>query len=81
MRYFSILVDGVPSADLRAKWWVIITRYDVNCMILDNQCFIFGYANDKTIDELIEEVKGFKLPIIMDERGPHDGEKNLLDTF
>lgn len=80
MGHFSVILDGAPPAEAVNKFWAIITRYDVNCMILDRQCLIFGYADDKTIDELLEKLKEFGLAIIV-ERGLHYEEGTILDSF
>lgn len=68
MRYFTISIDGVPPVEKANKFWVEIARYDVNFMVLDSSCYIYGYATDSVIDILYEKAKelGSKLDI---ERG------------
>ena len=68
MRYFTISIDGQPPVEVANKFWLEISRYDVNFMVLDRSCFIYGYATDNVIDILYEKAKklGFKLDI---ERG------------
>lgn len=68
MRYFTISIDGQPPTEVADKFWIEISRFDVNFMVLDRSSFIYGYATDNVIDILYEKAKklGFKLDI---ERG------------
>lgn len=68
MRYFTISIDGQPPTEVANKFWVEISRYDVNFMVLDRSSFIYGYATDNVIDTIYEKAKelGFELDL---ERG------------
>lgn len=59
MKHFLILIDGVPPVEVANKFWVEIARYEVNFLVLDRQCFIYGDADDKTVDILLEKAKRF----------------------
>ena len=59
MKHFLILIDGVPPVEVANKFWVEIARYEVNFLVLDRQCFIYGDADDKIIDILLEKAKRF----------------------
>lgn len=65
MRYFTIFINGEPPIEVANKFWVEISRYDVNFLVLSGECIIFGKADDKTIDELAEKTKelGFVIQV------------------
>lgn len=65
MQWFTISIDGVPPVEKANKFWVEISRYNVNFMVLDRSSFIYGYADDYIIDILYEKAKelGFELDI------------------
>ena len=68
MRWFTISIDGTPPTEVANKFWVEISRFDVNFMVLDRYSFIYGYANDNVIEILYNKAKklGFEVEI---ERG------------
>ena len=68
MRWFTISIDGAPRPEVANKFWVEISRFDVNFMVLDRYSFIYGYANDNVIEILSNKAKklGFEVEI---ERG------------
>lgn len=65
MRWFMISIDGEPPVAVANKFWVEISRYEVNFMVLDRSSFIYGYATDNVIDIIYEKAKelGFTLDI------------------
>lgn len=65
MQWFTISIDGVPPVEKANKFWVEISRYNVNFMVLDRSSFIYGYADDYIINILYEKAKelGFALDI------------------
>lgn len=65
MQWFTISIDGVPPVEKANKFWVEISRYNVNFMVLDRSSFIYGYADDYIVDILYEKAKelGFALDI------------------
>jgi hypothetical protein len=44
MRYFTIFISGEPPVEVANKFWVEISRYDVNFLVLAGECIIFGQA-------------------------------------
>ena len=68
MRHFVIVIDGVPPLEVADKFWVEIARYDVNFTVLDRHSYIYGYATNRTINEIVEKSErfGFKMTV---ERG------------
>lgn len=66
MRYFTIFINGEPPIEKADKFWVEISRYDINFLVLSGECIIFGQADDKTIDELAEKAKGLGFGIQVD---------------
>lgn len=58
MRYFTIFINGEPPVEVANKFWVEISRYDVNFLVLAGECIIFGQATEKVIQELFEKAKG-----------------------
>lgn len=58
MRYFTIFIDGEPPAEVANKFWVEISRYDVNFLVLAGECIIFGEATEDVINEVLEKAKG-----------------------
>lgn len=68
MRHFTIFVDGAPPVEVANKFWVEITRYNVNFLILGNESYIYGQAKDKVIEELLEKTKSFGFALEL-ERG------------
>ena len=65
MQWFMISIDGVPPVEKANKFWVEISRYEVNFMTLDRSSFIYGYATDNVVDILYGKAKdlGFALDI------------------
>jgi hypothetical protein len=57
MRYFTIFINGEPPVEVANKFWVEISRYDVNFLVLAGECIIFGEATEKDIEELLEKAK------------------------
>ena len=68
MRYFTIFIDGEPPVEVANKFWVEISRYDVNFLVLAGECIIFGEATEKAIQELLEKAKGLGFGVQL-ERG------------
>ena len=58
MRYFTIFIDGEQPAEVANKFWVEISRYDVNFLVLAGECIIFGEATEDVINEVLEKAKG-----------------------
>lgn len=58
MRYFTIFIDGEPPVEVANKFWVEISRYDVNFLVLAGECIIFGEATEEVMQELLEKAKG-----------------------
>lgn len=68
MERFIISIDGTPPVEVANKFWVEISRYNVNFMVLEHNCYIYGDADDKTIDILHNKSKSFGFPVVI-ERG------------
>lgn len=66
MRYFTISINGVPSIEVANKFWVEISRFDVNFMTLDRNSYIYGYADDGTINILYEKSKKLGFSVILE---------------
>ena len=68
MRYFNIFINGEPPVEVANKFWVEISRYDVNFLVLSGECIIFGQAEEETINQLVEKAKGLGFGVQL-ERG------------
>lgn len=68
MRYFTIFINGEPPVEVANKFWVEISRYDVNFLVLSGECIIFGQADEETINQLVEKAKGLGFGVQL-ERG------------
>lgn len=68
MRYFTIFINGEPPVEVANKFWVEISRYDVNFLVLAGECIIFGEATEKVIQELLEKAKSLGFGVQL-ERG------------
>lgn len=68
MMYFTIFISGEPPAEVANKFWVEISRYDVNFLILAGECIIFGEATEDVINEVLEKAKGLGFGVHL-ERG------------
>ena len=68
MRYFTIFINGEPPVEVANKFWVEISRYDVNFLVLAGECIIFGEATEKVIQELFEKAKSLGFGVQL-ERG------------
>lgn len=68
MRYFTIFINGEPPVEVANKFWVEISRYDVNFLVLAGECIIFGEATENVIQELLEKAKGLGFGVQL-ERG------------
>lgn len=68
MRYFTIFIDGEPPVEVANKFWVEISRYDINFLVLAGECIIFGEATEDVINEVLEKVKGLGFGVHL-ERG------------
>jgi len=68
MRWFTISIDGVPPVEVANKFWVEISRYEVNFTVLDRSSFIYGYATDNVIDIIYEKTKGLGFTLDIERR-------------
>lgn len=68
MRYFTIFIDGEPPVEVANKFWVEISRYDVNFLVLAGECIIFGEATEDVINEVLEKAKDLGFGVHL-ERG------------
>lgn len=68
MRRFTIFISGEPPVEVANKFWVEISRYDVNFLVLFGECIIFGEATEKAIQELFEKAKSLGFGVQL-ERG------------
>ena len=68
MKYFMIYIFGVPSLKIAHKFWVEISRYNVNFTTLDEQSYIYGEATDATIDVIVKKAMSLGFPVQV-ERG------------
>ncbi len=68
MRYFTIFINGEPPVEVANKFWVEISRYDVNFLVLAGECIIFGEATENVMQELLEKAKSLGFGVQL-ERG------------
>lgn len=69
MKYYYIIIDGVPPLEDANQFWREIECYKVNFMVLDKQSYIYGETDKQTIEVLNKMAQRFGFDTKVLERG------------